>query len=73
MDEDEIMNLDIINENLIKPSNGKIKFIICGNGKFINNLIFYFITKKINNNKFEIAYYNDLDLEINKKNNKFIL
>ena len=67
MDEDEIMNLDIINENLIKPSNGKIKFIICGNGKFINNLIFYFITKKINNNKFEIAYYNELDLEINKK------
>ena len=67
MNKDEIMNLDIINENLINPSNGKIKFIICGNGNFINNLMFKYITKTLYNNQFEIAYYNDLDLEINEQ------
>ena len=71
MNKDEIMNLDIINENLINPSNGKIKFIICGNGNFINNLMFKYITKILYNNQFEIAYYNDLDLNEQKITNLF--
>jgi hypothetical protein len=67
MNKDEIMNLDIINENLINPSNGKIKFIICGNGKFINNLMLNYLSKNECDKNYQISYCNDFGIELNGK------
>ena len=69
MDENEIMNENIIN-SLLKFS--KLKYIICGNGKLINNLVLTSLTGindyyKFNSYNYVILYYNDFEIKINNK------
>ena len=69
MDENEIMNENIIN-SLLKFS--KLKYIICGNGKLINNLALTSLTGindyyKFNSYNYVILYYNDFEIKINNK------
>ncbi len=69
MDENEIMNENIIN-SLLKFS--RLKYIICGNGKLINNLVLTSLTGindyyKFNSYNYVILYYNDFEIKINNK------
>ena len=65
MNEEEIMNESIIN-NISKYN--KFKFIICGNGKYINKLMLNYLSGIPYNNNYEIAYYNDFDIILKDKN-----
>ena len=69
MDENEIMNENIIN-SLLKFS--KLKYIICGNGKLINNLVLTSLIGindyyKFSSYNYVILYYNDFEIKINNK------
>ena len=61
----EILSREIINQKLLINKN--IKFIICGNGKFINDLIYKKILSLSIDSNYEIIYNNDLDLKIDNK------
>ena len=64
LDYAEIMNKNIV-DNLSKYNN--FKFIICGNGRFINQLILNFLSKNEYDKKNQIAYYNDFEIELKGK------
>ena len=71
-DYDDInMEQNIIDETFInqlcKDSKNKVKYIICGNGKFINEILYKYMIEGICENKYEINYFNDFDLKINNK------
>ena len=65
MKQKEILNKDIINQQLLNHK--KIKFIICGNGNFVDDLIYKKETGFASDENYEILYNNDLDLKINNK------
>ena len=66
MKKEEILNRDIINQQLLIHK--KIKFIVCGNGNFIDDLIYRKIAGfGAPENNYEVLYNNDLDLKINDK------
>ena len=64
MNNDEIMNKKIIS-NISKYNN--LKFIICGNGKFINNLMLNYLSKNECDKNYQISYCNDFGIELNGK------
>ena len=69
MDENEIMNENIINYIL---NFSKLKYIICGNGKLINNLVLTSLIGindyyKFSSYNYVILYYNDFEIKINNK------
>ena len=64
MNNDEIMNKKIIS-NISKYKN--LKFIICGNGKFINNLMLDYLSKNECDKNYQISYCNDFGIELNGK------
>ena len=65
MNEKEIMDENTIN-NISKYN--KFKFIICGNGEYINKLMLNYLSGIPYNNNYEIAYYNDFDIILKDKN-----
>ncbi len=58
------MNENIV-YNLSKYNNSK--FIICGNGRFINKLMINYLSKNDSDEKYTIAYYNDFEIELKGK------
>ena len=64
VDNEEIMNENIIN-NFSKYKN--LKYIICGNGKYINTLILNYLSGNNYDQKYKISYYNDFGLELKGK------
>ena len=64
MKKEEILNRDIINQLLVHKN---IKFIVCGNGNFIDDLIYKKETGFTSEQNYEVLYNNDLDLKINNK------
>ena len=65
MKQEEILNKDIINQQLLIHK--KIKFIICGNGNFMDDLIYKKEAGFDSEENYEVLYNNDLDLKINNK------
>jgi len=52
---------------LCKDSKDKVKYIICGNGKFINKILYEYLIEGICDYEYEINYFNDFDFKINNK------
>ena len=65
MKQEEILNKDIINQQLLIHK--KIKFIVCGNGMLMDDLIYKKETGFESEENYEVLYNNDLDLKINNK------
>ena len=63
---DNIINETFINQ-LLKDSKNKVKYIICGNGQFINEILYEYLIEGICDYKYAINYFNDFDLKINNK------
>ena len=63
---DNIIDETFINQ-LCKDSKDKVKYIICGNGKFINKILYEYLIEGICDYEYEINYFNDFDFKINNK------
>ena len=64
--EDNRIDATFINQ-LCYYSKDKVKYIICGNGKFINKILYEYLIEEICDYEYEINYFNDFDFKINNK------
>jgi hypothetical protein len=64
--EDNRIDATFINQ-LCYYSKDKVKYIICGNGKFINKILYEYLIEGICDDEYEINYFNDFDFKINNK------